>query len=515
MSHSLTLMAALRVLPALVLGLFLYGCDSSKPITTTPFDPSTVDYDALTSVDYDDHVRPLLAARNVFGAAGAGAASPTDYDHDDVFGSEWGKTIVPFDATSPMIRLATETLVDELTNPYPNLAQLDEDEVRFLTRWIEAGAPDSDGTPAYADSKNLLYVCNQLAGRVAIVDTDQMRTIRHVYFEDLDQPADAKPHHVVVEPDGSAWYVALISGGSGGGAVLRLSGSLETDPADSSYLLANSTNHDEFEKPGMLSLDPVGGRLYSGRSFSASATSNGIGQFTNLSSLTFDVVATPPYHPHAVEATPDGRHVLSAGLSSPNEVRMYDAATQDVVARAPVENGLAFVQFAVTSDSRAAVLTSQLSGELFVIDIDPNAPSVSVRDRIAVGQQPWHPVISPDDETVYVPNRLSNSVSFVDLASGAVTRTVENPENGSEVFSQPHGAALTADGRVLFVANRNLMMTGDALYQAPLRFVMEDGSPEPADMYSPLVAIDTQTGAILDVIQQGRWSSGLSAVRIP
>ena len=506
-------MTALRVFPVLLLGLALHGCDSAKPITTTPFDPSTVDYDALTSVDYDSYVRPLLAARNVFGAGGAGAAAPSNYDFEDVIGSEWGETIVPFDATSPMLRLATESLADGISNPYPNLSLLEDDEVRYLARWIEAGAPDSDGTPAYADAVNLLYVCNQLAGRVAIVDTDRMRTIRHVYFADLGQPEDAKPHHVVVEADGSAWYVALISGGSGGGAVLRLSGSLTMDPADSSYLLAASTPNGEFEKPGMLSLE--GGRLYAGRSFSASATSNGIAQFSDLSSMQFDVVATPPYHPHAIEATSDGRFFLSAGLSSPNEILLYDAATQDVVAREPVANGLAFVQFAVTSTSRTAVLTSQLSRELLVIGIDPDEPSVRVQNRIAVGQQPWHPVISPDDRMVYVPNRLSNSVSFVDLAAGSVTRTVENPESGPAVFSQPHGAALTADGSVLFVANRNLMMTGDALYQAPLRFKMADGTDEPADLYSSVVAIDTQTGAILDVISQGRWSSGLATARIP
>ena len=67
---------------------------------------------------------------------------------------------------------------------------------------------------------------------------------------------------------------------------------------------------------------------------------------------------------------------------------------------------------------------------------------------------------------------------------------------------------------MLFVSNRNLMMTGDALYQAPLRFVLPDGTPEPADLYSSVVAIDTQTGAILDVLTQGRWSSGMSAVSV-
>ena len=506
-------LTGLRALPALVLGVLLVGCDSAKPIVATPFDPAAVDYDALETVDYDAHVRPLLAARHVFGPAGAGAASPEAYAYDAVFESDWGATIVPFDATSPFLRLASETLVEGLENPYPNLATLEADEVRFLTRWIEAGAPDSDGSPAYSDATNLLYVCNQLAGRVAIVDTDRMRTIRHVYFAELGQPADARPHHVVAEPDGSAWYVALISGGDGSGAVLKLSGSLDPDPGDASTLLATSAPG-AFEKPGMLALDVTEGRLLAGRSFSASATSNGVAEFTDLGTLAFDVVSTPPYHPHAIEVTPDGAFFLSAGLSSPNRILMYDAATQDVVAQEPVADGLAFVQFAVASTGRTAVLTSQLSGELFVLGLDPDAPSVSVTRRIPVGQQPWHPVFAPDDRTVYVPNRLSNSVSFVDLAAGAVARTVENPEAGPAVFSQPHGAALSADGATLFVSNRNLMMSGDALYQAPLRFVQADGTPEPVDLYSQVVAIDTQTGAVEAVLQQGRWSSGLAATRV-
>ena len=491
------------------LAVLCAGCDTSGPAITR-FDPSTVDYDTVATLDYDDDVRPLLAARNVFGASNAERAG---YAFETLVESAWGETIIPFDGASPLLRLATDSLAPGIEHPYPNLKTLEPDEVRFLARWIEDGARGPAGVPAYADARNLLYVCNQLDGRVAIVDTDRMRTIRTVYFDELGQPENAKPHHVVSEPDASAWYVSLISGGDGSGAVLRLSGSLALDPADPAYLLASSTASGAFEKPGMLAL--ADGKLYAGRSFSAASTSNGIAQFAPAPALAFETVTTPPFHPHAIGATPDGRFFLSAGLSSPNAVLLYDATTQDVVASALVPDGLAFVQFAVASDGQSAVLTSQLSGELFELAIDAGAPSVSVTRRIPVGQQPWHPVLSPDDQTAYVPNRISNSVSFVDLATGAVTRTMDNASAGRTVFSQPHGAALSPSGRTLFVSNRNRTMSGDALYQPPLRFLMPDGTPEPADRYANVVAIDTRTGAVTGVVPQGRWASGLATVRRP
>lgn len=495
---------------ACALVLAVAGCDASGPAITR-FDPSTIDYDTVSTVDYDRDVRPLLEARNVFGATGS--ARTAGYAYAALFESAWGETIIPFDGASPLLRLATDSLAPGIAHPYPNLTDLEPDEVRFLTRWIEGGARGPAGVPAYADARNLLYVCNQLDGRVAIVDTDRMRTIRTVAFEALGQPADARPHHVVAEPDGSAWYVALIAGGDGEGAVLRLSGSLALDPADPGYLLASSTASGTFETPGMLAL--AAGRLYAGRSFSAASTSNGVAQFAPAEALALEAVTTPPFHPHAIGATPDGRFFLTAGLSSPNQILLYDAATQDVVATAPVPDGLAFVQFAVGPAGRRAVLTSQLSGELFELAIDPDAPAVSVTRRTPVGQQPWHPALSPDGRVAYVPNRISNSVSFVDLSTGAVTRTVDNASAGSIVFSQPHGAALSADGRTLFVSNRNRTMSGVALYQPPLRFRAPDGTPEPADRYANVVAIDTRTGAVLGVVPQGRWASGLATVRRP
>ena len=504
-------MIRLRPLYAALAVLALGACDTTRTVIDPepPFDPSTVDYDTISSFDYEATVRPLLTARDVFAAAGE-TSDAAAYAYDALLNSRWGEAIVPFDGDgSLLIRLAREPLADGVQSPYPNAADLEEDEVRYLQRWVEDGARGPSGTPAYADAQRLLYVCNQLAGRVAIVDVDRRRTIRHVYFEELGEPADAKPHHVVAEPDGSAWYVALIAG-TDGGSVLKLSGSLALDPASDAYRLAGEqppTGSGTFEKPGMLALDTARRRLYAGRSFSASPTSNGIAQFTDLGALPFEEIATPPVHPHAVGVSPDGRYLFTAALEptgNATEAYVYDTDTDDLVQRLPVEGRLAFVQYAVSPDGGTVVLTSQTGGALYVFDFADGR--LALRSRVETGDQPWHPVFSPDGATVYVPNRLSNTVSFVDAASGAVTRTVGNGA-GTAVLSQPHGAAVSDDGALLFVSSRNLMMSGDALYTPPVRF-----ADDPMDMASNVAVIDTATGRMLSVIPQGRWASGLAYV---
>ncbi len=500
----------------LTLSVVVSACDTSRVIVDPDddFDPSTVDYDAVTSLDYDESVRPLLVARNVFSPTATEApGDDAAYAYDALLDSEWGETIIPFDGdASLLVRLASEPLAVGVAAPYPNLASLEADEVRYLRRWIEDGARGPDGAPGYADAHRLLYVCNQLDGRVAIVDADRMRTIRLVHFEDLGEPADAKPHHVVAEPDGSAWYVALIAG-TDGGSVLRLSGSLTMDPASDGYVLARETppaGSGTFEKPGMLALDPARGRLYAGRSFSASPTSNGVAQFTDLTNLDFQEVSTPPVHPHAVGVSPDGRYLFTAALEptgANTEAYVYDTDTEDLVQRLPVPGRLAFVQYAVSPDGGTVVLTEQTGGGLAVFDFADGA--LSLRTTVPTGEQPWHPVFSPDGRTAYVPNRVSNTVSFVDVARGTVARTVRNPEDGTLPLSQPHGSAISEDGRTLFISNRNLMMSGDALYVPPVRF-----EGEAMDQQANVTAIDTATGDIVAVIPQGRWASGLAYVAL-
>ena len=513
----------LRMLPLLIgLALAASACDTD-PVADCPgdpacpptaFDPSTVDYDAVTSLDYTAQVQPLLAARNPFGFTADGARS---YVHADLLDNAAGATIVPFDAAaSPLIRLATQALADGIANPYPAVEAFEPDEVRFLARWIEDGARGPEGRPAYADATRLLYVCNQLAGRVAVVDVDRRRTIRHVDFEPLGQPANAKPHHVVAEPaqaGGGAWYVTLIDG-TGGGSVLKMDGSLFLDPADPAIVLAQETptdGEDTFQKPGMLALDAERGRLYAGRSFSAAASSSGLATL-DTGDLAYDTFETGPIHPHAIGVSADGAFVYTAALTSAGgetEVFVLDAATGDRVQRLALPGQLAFVSFAVSDRDPLAVLTSQTGDALVVFDVqdDPEVPdygTLSVRHTVPVEGQPWHPALSPLGPVAYVPNRTGGTVSVVDLGTGAVVQTIRNA-----AFSQPHGAAVSADGALLFISSRNLSATGQASYEPPLRFVV-DGQPEPADLYGNVVILDASSGAEVAVIPQGRFASGLA-----
>ena len=75
-----------------------------------------------------------------------------------------------------------------------------------------ACAPATQGgsSAASAASGELLYVCNQNDATVSIIDLGTNQVIETVDLQQLGFSANAKPHHVAVEPDGSHWYVTLI-----------------------------------------------------------------------------------------------------------------------------------------------------------------------------------------------------------------------------------------------------------------------------------------------------------------
>jgi YVTN family beta-propeller protein len=113
-----------------------------------------------------------------------------------------------------------------------------------------------------------------------------------------------------------------------------------------------------------------------------------------------------------------------------------------------------------------------------------------VTDTLQVGKQPWHPVISADGTTAYVPNKMSHTVSVVDLTTPAVTATIEG-----EGLAQPHGTVLSPDGRYLFVSNNNRKGT----------YTPSGDTPDAGTV----TVIDTQTNEITKVIEVGTYPTGL------
>src|SRR5881409_1079879 len=63
-----------------------------------------------------------------------------------------------------------------------------------------------------------VYVANQASGKVTVIDASTDSVVAIVDFTTLGFSAHPKPHHIVVEPDGSYWYVSLV----GDNAVVKL-----------------------------------------------------------------------------------------------------------------------------------------------------------------------------------------------------------------------------------------------------------------------------------------------------
>lgn len=494
----------------LLLGLALVGCDDGDP-GSSGFDPDAIDFDAVTVLDYGDYVGPLLAARNVFAdTATDDAGEPADYTWDALFGSDWGETIVPFDAEHSLVVRFVEDLASDVALPYPNLRDLQEDEVTYLKRWIEAGARNDEGDVPYADAEHLMYAAVQGANYVAVIDAERRQVIRNIYFDDHGlSSAPYGPHHMVFEPDRSAIYVSLISRGT----VVRITGDLGMDPSDPAYVLAHSAPG-AFDSPGMMALDHDTERLYVGRSTLSPAGTNSTFGVFHAHDLDLEAEYTVPgsSFPHALALTPDGSYVLTAPLAG-NVAYSFDAATGDLVSQAPVGGGgvtRELVHFAVlpegTVDGFTATLTANNpTSEVLFFNVGAGG-ALTLDGAVATGgERAWHAHLDRDGVTLMVPNRNSDTVALIDVPSRVVTMTA--PSGSAPAISAPHSPAPTHDG-TFFVSNSN-WPTSEATWAPPYPFLDDDGQPLPNEAFGNVVALNAETGAVEKTILLGAYPSGL------
>ena len=239
----------------------------------------------------------------------------------------------------------------------------------------------------------------------------------------------------------------------------------------------------ELEVPGLMALHPQENLLYVGRSMSAVNPPQSYGVINRSDMSVSNEVDLFFNRPHALTTTPDGEWSFVGSLSS-NQILSINT-TEDESGLTTVDGDThVFVNFAVHPDGNIMVATGQVSGELLVFDIsDPMNPAVT--DVIETGAMPWHPVFSPDGNYVYFGNKGSHSVSVVNMQ----TRMVEETITG-DGLAQPHGAALSLDGKYLFITNNNL----DGTYRP------EGSAAE--NLPGTVVVINTETRSIEKVI---RW----------
>lgn len=317
-----------------------------------------------------------------------------------------------------------------------------------------------------------LYVCNQGEATISIIDMSEQAVETTVDLKERGFSENAKPHHVVAEPDGRYWYVSLI----GENTVLKLD--RENEIVDRLSL----------EVPGLLAMDPSSDRLYVGRSMSAVDPPQSMMVLDRDEMTLVNEVETFFPRPHSLVVPDDGAYAFVASLAT-NQLMGMDTASGETELTRLGGDTQTLVQFAATPDGSTLIAGGQRTGQLLFFDT-AEAPSLSVTDTLEVGREPWHPVIAGDGTTAYVPNKKSHSISVVDLENPSVTSTIEG-----EGLAEPHGTALSPDGRHLFVSNNNRQGT-----YTP--------TGDKADV-GTVTVIDTESNEIEKVIEVGTYPTGV------
>lgn len=151
-------------------------------------------------------------------------------------------------------------------------------------------------------------------------------------------------------------------------------------------------------------------------------------------------------YPAGLAATPDGSALVVADHLG-DAASVVDLATDTV---STVAVGHAPYAVAVSADSTTAYVSNQGGNTVSVLDLTSGAPTV--RATLTVGTHPNALLLH--DATLYVADGDSDEVSVVDVTSDTVTRTIDlAPYVGAQVGSNPTGLALSSDDATLYVTN--------------------------------------------------------------
>ncbi len=472
---------ALALACVLAIGLGSTGCGSSEVAWSASDEAQGA---------WSSEIQPILSARCGTCHSGADPAAGLSVESWSAFlkGSDYGEAVIAYAPDQSLAVRLLEQLPESLPagyawqhgTPFDDFRHdhsLPATELDRLREWIAQGAKDDGGNVPFSGERERVFVALQDAGLLAVIDVDAKVVARIIDFEEYGGRA-AIPHDTAIEPDGSYLYVTLIGA----------QGLLKIDVASGEVAGALDVRSiNPTFRPGMLAIDPHSNRLYLSRSISDLTGGRSI-IFVDRENMMGEEVLVPFTRPHPIGLARDGRYVLSGSLAD-NLVAAIDAQTFDLTPPLRVDGtATPLLHYDVAPDGTTAAITGQLSHTLYLIDItDPH--SLSVAHSVPVGEEPWYPAYTPDGRFVVVPNHRSNTVSLVGVAEGEVVREI-----GHDRFAMPHAAAVTVDGRYIFVSNSNLTHDDDHAHEAE--------SPDER-RYQPRYPFDRSGDGVVDNLQTG------------
>jgi len=331
---------------------------------------------------------------------------------------------------------------------------------------------------AVANLTEKLYVAVEGAGKVAVIDPVQKKTVRYIDLS-LDHEGHVQmytPHNIQVAPDGkSVWVTANVAGEDGHSHESFLSpkkvlanGSDEpfddvividplTDTIKARISIApyihlahvTVTPDSRFayitaqEEGAVYKIDALAYFIEKRIETGAGSEPHGLrvspdgstayiamlkGKALGMLSVGSDTFTSIPLDGQAVQTgvTPDGAFVV-ASLYDTKKLAVYDVAMKSVRYVDLPAGAKGPVQMYPTPDSRFMYLADQgyyfgqpESNLVYKIDIHAGR----VVKEIVAGKAPHGVAISPDGKSIYVTNLLSNDVSVIDTATDTETEKI-------------------------------------------------------------------------------------------
>lgn len=335
-----------------------------------------------------------------------------------------------------------------------------------------------------------VYVPNQNDASVSVIDAAGGAVVTTVDLRTLGFSANAKPHAVLAEPDGSAWYVTLI----GDGFVAKLD--------REGHLLGKA----RMETPGMLALDPGRDRLYASRSMTAVSPPSSIGIIRRSDMRLLEELDVLVPRPHGIAADPATGRVYVSGLGE-NRIATVDAEGRVELTEVPGPLH-AYVTFALSPDGRRLAASTQLTSRLLGFDVSTGAPrELGSAEVLPFGYQvAW----SPDGRSVWLGNQRSGAVTEVDAGSWRVLGVVRD-----SAFAEPHGVAVSPDGGTVYVSSHGLQTTPAAPTPADTMHGGMHAGEGAGRGHGTLTLIDARTGTVRRVISVGRFATAIDLGRAP
>jgi DNA-binding beta-propeller fold protein YncE len=359
---------------------------------------------------------------------------------------------------------------------------------RFLLRATTAtvalgvfatGGNSHAAPPAQQDG--LLYVCVQDDAKIAVIDMKSQSLLRIIDLTKLGFTATAKPHYIVVEPDGSNWYVSLI----GANRVVKFD---QNDRIVGQF---------EMDTPGMLALSRTTNLLAVSHSMTAVNAPPRIGMVrrSTMQGDELDVFFPRP-HPMAI-STKGYAYTGSLGVNQLASIALEDDKVELVRIDGPTHS---LVQFAVSPDGNTLVASTDVSGLLLVFDL-ANPARPLLRKSIQVGAMAFDPAFSPDGSLVYVPVKSRSVVAVIETSGWTVKSEISDP-----AFRQPHQIVFSADGAFAFVSNNNKL---DHMADPSMAGHDMAGMAGAGDGAASLAVVDTRTLRVVRSIPLGKNLTGM------